>query len=539
MKKEELKENVRGYAQKFEDDGLRLLKKGQKGIVHAIFSRFGLVLVLLLLQVGLLFSIFRWFGNLLPHYFGGSVVVTAAMVVYLLNSKMDNSAKITWMVVVAILPVVGVPLFFYVKSNAGHNLLRKRLMELEDTLRPQLPQNREVVERLRRAEPGAASLANYLHGPGGGFPVYENTAMTYFPSGEAKFAELLRQLDTAEKYIFVEYFIIDEGLFWGRVLEILARKAAEGVDVRVMYDGTCEFSTLPRDYPKRLEALGIQCKVFSPVQPFVSTHYNYRDHRKILVIDGRVGFTGGVNLADEYINHVEKYGRWKDAAIMLEGEAVRSLTALFLEMWSVLKEPEFEAFLADPIPVPEHTQGTAAPYGDCPLDGERVGEMVYIDLLNRAREYIHIMTPYLILDGELETALKFAAERGVDVHLILPGIADKKFPNALAKTHYSALLDSGVKISEWMPGFVHAKVFVVDDREAVVGTINLDYRSLYHHFENAVWLTNAPCIRDIEGDFQATLEQCRAVENNPKSIWQGRFLFRAVGMLLKVIAPLL
>ena len=539
MKKEELKENVRGYAQKFEDDGLRLLKKGQKGIVHAIFSRFGLVLVLLLLQVGLLFSIFRWFGNLLPHYFGGSVVVTAAMVVYLLNSKMDNSAKITWMVVVAILPVVGVPLFFYVKSNAGHNLLRKRLMELENTLRPQLPQNREVVERLRRAEPGAASLAKYLHGPGGGFPVYENTAMTYFPSGEAKFAELLRQLDTAEKYIFVEYFIIDEGLFWGRVLEILARKAAEGVDVRVMYDGTCEFSTLPRDYPKRLEALGIRCKVFSPVQPFVSTHYNYRDHRKILVIDGRVGFTGGVNLADEYINHVEKYGRWKDAAIMLEGEAVRSLTALFLEMWSVLKEPEFEAFLADPIPVPEQTQGTAAPYGDCPLDGERVGEMVYIDLLNRAREYIHIMTPYLILDGELETALKFAAERGVDVHLILPGIADKKFPNALAKTHYSALLDSGVKISEWTPGFVHAKVFVVDDREAVVGTINLDYRSLYHHFENAVWLTNAPCIRDIEGDFQATLEQCRTVENNPKSIWQGRFLFRAVGMLLKVIAPLL
>ncbi len=539
MKKEELKENVRGYAQKFEDGGLRLLKKGQKGIVHAIFSRFGLVLVLLLLQVGLLFSIFRWFGNLLPHYFGGSVVVTAAMVVYLLNSKMDNSAKITWMVVVAILPVVGVPLFFYVKSNAGHNLLRKRLMELEDALRPQLPQNREVVERLRRTEPGAASLAKYLHGPGGGFPVYENTAMTYFPSGEAKFAELLRQLDTAEKYIFVEYFIIDEGLFWGRVLEILARKAAEGVDVRVMYDGTCEFSTLPRDYPKRLEALGIRCKVFSPVQPFVSTHYNYRDHRKILVIDGRVGFTGGVNLADEYINHVEKYGRWKDAAIMLEGEAVRSLTALFLEMWSVLKEPEFEAFLADPIPVPEQTQGTAAPYGDCPLDGERVGEMVYIDLLNRAREYIHIMTPYLILDGELETALKFAAERGVDVHLILPGIADKKFPNALAKTHYSALLDSGVKISEWMPGFVHAKVFVVDDREAVVGTINLDYRSLYHHFENAVWLTNAPCIRDIEEDFQATLEQCRTVENNPKSIWQGRFLFRAVGMLLKVIAPLL
>ena len=539
MKTEELKHNVKGYAQKFEDGGLRLLKKGQKGIIHAIFSRFGLVLVLLLLQVGVLFSIFRWFGNLLPHYFGSSVIVSAAMVIYLLNSKMDNSAKITWMVVISILPVVGVPLFFYVKSNFGHNFLRKRLLELENELREQLPQNDAAVDALQQTEPGEASLTKYLYGPGGGFPVYQNTAVTYFPSGEAKFEELMRQLETAERYIFLEYFIIDEGLFWGKILEVLARKAADGVDVRVMYDGTCEFSTLPRDYPKRLEALGIQCKVFSPVQPFVSTHYNYRDHRKIFVIDGRVGFTGGVNLADEYINHVEKYGRWKDAAIMLEGEAGRSMTALFLQMWSILKEPEFEAFLADPIPAPAQAQGTAAPYGDCPLDGERVGEMVYIDLLNRARKYIHIMTPYLILDGELETALKFAAERGVDVHLILPGVPDKRFPYALAKTHYSALLDSGVKISEWTPGFVHAKVFVVDDREAVVGTINLDYRSLYHHFENAVWVTNAPCIRDIESDFQATLEECRTVSNDPKSIWQGKHLLRATGMLMKVIAPLL
>ena len=539
MKTEELKHNVKDYAQKFEDGGLRLLKKGQKGIIHAIFSRFGLVLVLLLLQVGVLFSVFRWFGNLLPHYFGSSVIVSAAMVIYLLNSKMDNSAKITWMVVISILPVVGVPLFFYVKSNFGHNFLRKRLLELENELREQLPQNDAAVDALQQTEPGASSLAKYLYGPGGGFPVYQNTAVTYFPSGEAKFEELMRQLETAERYIFLEYFIIDEGLFWGKILEVLARKAADGVDVRVMYDGTCEFSTLPRDYPKRLEALGIQCKVFSPVQPFVSTHYNYRDHRKIFVIDGRVGFTGGVNLADEYINHVEKYGRWKDAAIMLEGEAVRSMTALFLQMWSILKEPEFEAFLADPIPAPAQAQGTAAPYGDCPLDGERVGEMVYIDLLNRARKYIHIMTPYLILDGELETALKFAAERGVDVHLILPGVPDKRFPYALAKTHYSALLDSGVKISEWTPGFVHAKVFVVDDREAVVGTINLDYRSLYHHFENAVWVTNAPCIRNIESDFQATLEECRTVSNDPKSIWQGKHLLRATGMLMKVIAPLL
>ena len=538
MKKEEFQQNMKDRMQQFEDGGLRLLKKGQKGIVHAIFSRFGLVLLLMLLQAGVLWSVFRWFGGLLPHYFGGSVAMSAFMVVYILNSEMDNSAKITWMVTIAILPVVGVPLFFYVKSNIGHNALKKRVTHLTEEARGLQPQPLAAAQELAEADPGAASLARYLHGKGGGFSVYRNTEVTYFPGGEAKFEELLRQLEKAEKYIFLEYFIIDEGLMWGRILEVLARKAAEGVDVRVMYDGTCEFTTLPRDYPSRLEKLGIRCRVFSPVQPFVSTHYNYRDHRKILVIDGKVGFTGGVNLADEYINHIEKYGRWKDAAVMLEGEAVRPLTILFLEMWSILREPEFEKFLS----VPPHSvpvKGFAAPYGDCPLDGERVGEMVYIDLLNRAKRYIHIMTPYLILDGELETALKFAAERGVDVHLILPHVPDKKFAYALAKTHYKSLLDSGVKISEWLPGFVHAKVFVVDDSEAVVGTINLDYRSLYHHFENAVWMKDTACIPAIEKDFQKTLEFCRDVEPTRESIWEGNVLLHLAGILLKVIAPLL
>ena len=538
MQKEQLQQNMKEKVKVFEDGGVRLLKKGQKGLVHAIFSRFGLVLILLLLQFGALFSLLRWFGQLLPHYLGGTALVTAAMVVYLLNIDMDNSVRITWLVVIAVLPVLGVPLFWYTKADVGHNALKKRLITLESQTRAQLPQPEGVEQCLQADCPGAASLARYLRERGGGFPVYDNTAVTYFNGGEAKFEELLRQLETAEEYIFLEYFIIDEGLMWGRILEVLARKAASGVDVRVMYDGTCEFSTLPRDYPERLEALGIRCKVFSPVTPFVSTHYNYRDHRKILVIDGRVGFTGGVNLADEYINHVEKYGRWKDAAVMLEGEGVRSMTALFLQMWSVLQEPEFERFLCQPIPA-AHAEGFVVPYGDCPLDGERVGEMVYIDLLNRAQKYVHIITPYLILDGELENALRFAAERGVDVHLILPGVPDKRFAYALAKTHYKALLSSGVKISEWVPGFTHAKVVIMDGVEAVVGTINLDYRSLYHHFENAVWMRKVSSIRNMEADFQATLSQCRRVEPTRQSIWQGKTLLRLTGLLIKVIAPLM
>ena len=538
MPKETLQHTMRSKVRVFEDGGIRLLRKGQKGLIHAIFSRFGLVLVLLVLQFGALFSLMRWFSDLLPHYLGGTLLVTAAMMVYLLNQDMNNSVRIPWLVVTALAPVLGVLLFCYTKEDVGHRMLKKRLLELEGQTRGQLAQDKKASTALDADCPGAASLAQYLRGRGGGFPVYENTQVTYFPSGEAKFAALLPQLESATQYIFLEYFIIDEGLMWGRILEILARKAAQGVDVRVMYDGTCEFSTLPRDYPRRLEALGIQCKVFAPVTPFVSTHYNYRDHRKILVVDGRVGFTGGVNLADEYINHVEKYGRWKDAAVMLEGEGVRTMTALFLQMWSIQREPEFAQFLTRPIPETQ-ANGFVIPYGDCPLDGERVGEMVYIDLLNRARHSVHIITPYLILDGELETALRFAAERGVDVHLILPGKPDKWFAYALAKTHYLPLLSSGVKISEWVPGFTHAKVMIMDGQEAVVGTINLDYRSLYHHFENAVWMRGVDCLPRIEADFQDTLAQCRTVEPTRQSVWQGKKLLHLVGMMLKFIAPLI
>ena len=538
MSKETLQHTMRSKVRVFEDGGIRLLRKGQKGLIHAIFSRFGLVLVLLVLQFGALFSLMRWFSNLLPHYLGGTLLVTAAMMVYLLNQDMNNSVRIPWLVVTALAPVLGVLLFCYTKEDVGHRMLKKRLLELEGQTRGQLAQDKKASTALDADCPGAASLAQYLRGRGGGFPVYENTQVTYFPSGEAKFAALLPQLESATQYIFLEYFIIDEGLMWGRILEILARKAAQGVDVRVMYDGTCEFSTLPRDYPSRLEALGIQCKVFSPVTPFVSTHYNYRDHRKILVIDGQVSFTGGVNLADEYINHIEKYGRWKDSALMLEGEGVRSMTALFLQMWCILRQPEFEQFLSDPIPAAANAKGFVVPYGDCPLDGERVGEMVYMDMLNRARKYVHIITPYLILDGELETALRFAAERGVDVHLILPGKPDKWFVYALAKTHYKALISSGVKISEWQPGFTHAKIVIADGVEAVAGTINLDYRSLYHHFENAVWMRGTDCIANMEADFQDTLTRCRRVEQTKESIWQGKKLLHLAGILLKFIAPL-
>ncbi len=517
--------------------GLTLLKKGQKGIVHAAFSRFGLILLMLVVQVLILLSIFQWFEEFLPHIMGGAALFIFIMVIYLLNSGMNPTAKITWLIVIMLLPVFGVLLLLYTQSDIGHRALKLRIDWIMKHTKEEIVQKKEVMEALSKENAGAAALVHYM-GRSGSHPVYDKTAVTYFPLGEDKFEEMLRQLEAAKHFIFMEYFIVDEGEMWGRVLEILAKKAAEGVDVRVMYDGTCEFSLLPRNYPKKLKALGIRCKVFAHVSPFVSTHYNYRDHRKILVIDGHTAFNGGVNLADEYINKKSRFGHWKDTAVMLKGGAVKSFTLMFLQMWGIdEKELGTAQFLSYPAQPAEAAKGYVVPYGDCPLDSDKLGERVYMDILNRALSYVHIMTPYLILDGELETALKFAAERGVDVALILPGIPDKAIPYALAKTHYASLLESGVRIYEYTPGFVHAKVFVSDLREAVVGTINLDYRSLYHHFECATYLYGTDCIADIEADFQATLAKCRQVTK--ETIRKEKWRVKLVGRLMKVIAPLL
>lgn len=529
------KEDI-GMRTDYKDMGLNLLKKGQKGILHAIFSRFGIILLLLVTQVLILFGFFQWFGEFLPHYFGGTVLLTVSMVVYLLNSRMNPTAKITWLIVIMLLPVFGVLLLLYTQGDIGHRVLKRRFNQIITDTKGRITQSDEVMGRLAEENPGVASLAHYMR-KSGCHPVFGHTAVTYFPLGEDKFEEMLIQLEAAKHFIFMEYFIVDEGLMWGKILEILARKASEGVEVRVMYDGTCEFALLPHDYPKRLRALGIRCKVFASVSPFVSTCYNYRDHRKILVIDGHTAFNGGVNLSDEYINRKVKFGHWKDTAVMLKGEAAKSFALMFLQMWGIdEREDESARFLSYPFEAAD-VGGFVIPYGDCPLDDDRVGERVYMNILNRSLSYVHIMTPYLILDGEMETALKFAAERGVEVVLILPGIPDKALPYALAKTHYRSLLESGVKIYEYTPGFVHAKVFVSDMAEAVVGTINLDYRSLYHHFECATYLYHTDCIREIEEDFQATLAKCRQVTE--ETIRREKWTVKLAGHLMKAVAPLL
>ena len=518
------------------NQGISLVKKGQKGVLHLVFSRLGLILLFLILHLFLLFCGFYWFREFLPHIYGGTFFLfSAVMVLSLLNSRMDASVKNTWLLLILLLPIFGALLFWYTQKDWGHRALKKRVQQLISQTKGSIPQSEKVMEKLDREAPEAAALARYLSGTGC-FPAFENTDVTYFSLGEQMWGQMLLELEQAKHFIFLEYFIVDEGIMWGKLLEVLARKAKEGVQVRVMYDGTCEFSTLPHDYPKRLKELGIQCKMFAPVKPFLSTHYNFRDHRKIMVIDGHTAFTGGVNLADEYINRRDRFGHWKDVAVMLKGEAVKSFTLLFLQTWNVdEKKPEFQRYLNYPAYGPENAPGYVIPYGDCPLDRHKVGQRVYMDILNRAKKYVHIMTPYLIMDDEMQTALKFAAERGVEVSMILPGNTDNPAAHGLAWTHYASLLDSGVKIYEYTPGFVHAKVFVSDAMEAVVGTINLDYRSLYHHFECAVYMRQTACIAQIEEDFRKTLAQCAEITPQSKIKTSRKLL----GWLLKGIAPLM
>ena len=513
---------------------LGLLPKSRKNLLRIIFSRLGLVVITIIAELVLLVGAYLWAFSYFKWLVLVQFVFTIIMILYLFNCSMDASAKLTWLFLIMLAPVPASIFLWFTQKNFGHRMVKERTAELIEATKDMLQQDKDTLYAPELIESGTDDLCRYVN-RSGCFPIYKNTSTTFFPSGEAKFEAMLEELKKAEKFIFLEYFIITEGFMWGSILKILADKAAQGVDVRVMYDGMCEISTLTADYPKRLAKLGIKCKPFSAIHPFLSSHYNYRDHRKILVIDGKVAFNGGVNLADEYINKEERFGHWKDTAVMVKGQAVESFTLMFLQMWNLTEQDV--KWDECKVEASAESDGYVMPYCDCPLDGERVGESVYMDILYRAKHYVHIMTPYLILDNELETALKYAAQRGVDVKIILPGIPDKKIAYALAKSHYAQLVKYGVKIYEYDPGFVHAKIFVSDNEKAVVGTINLDYRSLYHHFECATYMYKTSCVSEIEADYQETLKKCSAVTN--ESIKNEKIFYKVFGAIVKILAPLM
>ena len=490
------------------------VQKSKRSILRMIFGRTLVILLLLLANFALAFSFMLDIFQGLPILFGSVEVFTAAMLIHVINTRDNPSVKLSWAFVIATMPLLGAVLYCFVRFDPGHRLTRKLLDISTESSIPFLPEQEPLLRQIRQEDNGLYNLAHYLRSHGN-FPVYANTQVTYFPLGEDMFREMLRQMEQAEKFIFLEFFLISEGHMWGSILELLRRKVREGVEVRVLYDGMNAFTNLPYGYPGELEKMGIRCKMFAPIRPFISTHYNNRDHRKILVVDGHTAFTGGINLEDRYINIQSPYGHWKDTAVMLRGDGAQSFTMMFLQMWN---HNERDRIFAPYLTLPESpapAKGYVIPYGDSPMDDERVGEMVYLDMINRARDYVYIMTPYLIPDNELVTALQFAAKRGVDVRLILPGIPDKRTVYALSRSYYRELLDAGVKIYEYTPGFVHAKVMLSDDLHGVVGTINLDYRSLYHHFECGAYLYGVPALADIRSDFLATQERCRRIIPGP------------------------
>ncbi len=494
---------------------------------------------LILVQIAFLITATILLGKYYVYVQIGCTVISLLVTFYIINRQDNPAYKLAWVVPILLFPIFGGIFYLIVAGNqSSKRFVRKVEKSITDSCQ-YLPQEEAVVKELGACSRTAKLQSTYIQ-KCGKYPVYQNTELVYYPVGDDNFEPLLEELKKAKRFIFMEYFIIREGLFWNSILEILEEKVKEGVDVRVMFDDMGCVATIPADYEKRLRAKGIQCYSFNRFIPFLTLRLNNRDHRKITVIDGHTGFTGGINLSDEYINETHPYGHWKDTGIMLKGDAVWSLTVMFLQLWDYVAgvKEDFHQYAPRPEDIVQvQGDGFVQPYSDSPLDREILGENIYLNMIARARHSIYIVTPYLILDNEMTTALSLAAKSGVDVRIIIPGVPDKKIVYTLTKTNCGPLLESGVRIFRYTPGFTHAKGVLVDGEVATVGTVNFDYRSLYLHFECGVWLYHSGVIQDIQKDFEDTFEKCREMKlEECRDISHIQKLWRAI---LKMLAPML
>ncbi|MBQ4070827.1 MAG: cardiolipin synthase [Clostridia bacterium] len=473
----------------------------------------------------------------IPYFYIAAFLTTVGCVISIVASGDNPDYKVPWLIFVITVPIVGFMLYLMFYSR---KLKRKFVVRLRE-LRARLYKNDSatVVSELEREDILAASCARLLSRTSGA-GLYHAEHVIYYPLGEDAHRAMLADLEGARRFIFLEFFIIEEGKFWGSILEILKRKAKEGVDVRVVYDDIGCMSTLPGNYFKLLGTWGIKATPFSRLRGQADSEFNNRSHRKILVIDGAVGYTGGVNLADEYINETERFGHWKDVAVRITGECVNELTSLFLTDYGInvkSVDDSFEPFFQQSKT--SHGEGYILPFGDGPrpIYERRVAKGAIMHMLSTAKRYVYIMTPYLVIDSELCLALEGAALRGVDVRLILPHIPDKKLVFMMARSLYPRLMSAGVRIYEYESGFVHAKVYLADGESAIVGTVNMDYRSLVHHFENAVYMYRTECISDIKRDFDSMLsDKCIVADVSMAKAGPIKRLFLAV---LKLLAPML
>ena len=516
-----------------------------KKLAKVIFNRIFYVAIAMLVQLGWILMMVLRLAAYSRYIDIGLRLIGIVLVLWILNKEINPSYKLAWTMLILILPILGVVLYFVFGRSRIAAIMQQhfeqRIEESREYLRDQ-PQTRQKLETL---DPSASNQSRYISDVSR-FPVHENTTAEYFQVGDDMFPVLVRELKQAKKYIFIEYFIINDGVMWQTILNILEEKAAEGVDVRLIYDGFGCLTTLPHKYYEELQKKGIKCQVFNPFRPILNIIQNNRDHRKITVIDGKVAYTGGMNLADEYINARVRFGYWKDAAIRLTGECVWSFTSMFLELWDYILKIESDYTFYRATSMEKHRlqekihadeKGFVQPYTDSPLDHEDVGENVYLNIISRAKKYLYIFTPYLIIGSEMRTALVNAAKSGVDVRLVVPGIPDKKLVYFLTQSNFPYLIKNGVKIYTYTPGFIHAKCFVCDDEIATVGSVNLDYRSLFLHFECGVFMYRSKAVMQVKEDCLRTFEESE--EMDVSFCRRRRLPVRMVQSLMRLFAPLL
>ena len=508
------------------------------GKFRLLMSKYGFSIIIMLLELFLVFAAFFYFNQLVPNWLSALVIVSLYIgtILAIVNRNMPPESKVTWLLF-AVVPVFGFLLYLMIGER---RLSKKEIQQLEkmDSMKFREDNSYDLRVELKQENKSAFGIVKSLLSMDHNADVYDGTASQYFSLGEEMFEAMLDDLRSAKKFIFLEFYIIDPGVMWNRILEILVDKVQQGVEVKLLYDDIGCMATLPGDYTKRLRKMGIDAHKFNKVIPRMTVAYNNRDHRKILVVDGQVGYTGGINLADEYINHIVRFGHWKDGGVRLEGRAVKALTRLFLMNWYINRGEitDFDRYHFDSQRV--EGKGLYIPYGSGPkpIYKEQVGKAVYQNIINQAIDYVYITTPYLIIDYDLTEDIKNAAMRGVDVRIVTPFIPDKKLIQIVTRGAYPDLLEAGVRIYEYTPGFIHSKNVISDDELAVVGTINFDYRSLVHHYENAILMYQTETIADIKQDFEGLFDISKEISlETLQNSWYQRLLKE----IMQLFAPLL
>lgn len=510
-------------------------------LIRLLASRMFITFALILVQIAWLYLLFMKIVEYSEWIPTALKVLSILMALYVINKTDVPAYRMGWILIIVLVPLFGGLLYLLLGEKRPAATMRVQLARGEKLHKELLEQDTLVEQQMKDLSPRAFGTTEYIS-RGVGCPLWNNSTVKYHRLGEHHYEDILKELEKAERFIFLEYFILEEGEMWDAILGILKRKADQGVDVRLIYDDMGSLSKIPMGYNKKVEEMGIKCIAFNRFIPVFSLVMNNRDHRKILVVDGNTAFTGGINLADEYINARVRFGHWKDSGVMVKGAAVWSFTMMFLEMWNSFRptDTEFDQFRpTDEFVNDIESDGFIQPFCDSPLDGETVSVNVYLDILSQAKEYVYIFTPYLAISDELHLALCNAAKRGVDVRIVLPGIPDKKIAFRLTRSYYRPLMKAGVKLYEYTPGFIHAKSYVCDDELAVVGTINMDFRSLYLHFECGVFMFGNTAIADIKRDALETFEVSRRV--GPRDSDKGALLNFFGGLfdsVLRVFAPL-